>query len=280
MNGRTKVERICKRCHKKFKIHYCLYKKGLGKFCSVSCSNTYKNKNILCVTNKRGKVIKCKNCGTEFYSPKSNIDRGNKFCCLDCSHKHYSFKHTAIRICKKCHKKFLIKRSALTRQDPKRRSGKFCSKKCMDSFRTIKRITKTCKKCGKKFKVKRSDRNANLFCSRVCNLKHGAVSSLEIIVAKILRKMKVKFVSQKCIKIDGLWTHVDFFVKPNVCLYIDGDYWHSFPDAKKRDKRNNIKLRLGGYRVIRIQESQMKKGKSFYTPILRYIKKLNKNYAC
>lgn len=37
------VERKCMQCGKKFKTHQCQIKRGGGKFCSLSCSTTYRN---------------------------------------------------------------------------------------------------------------------------------------------------------------------------------------------------------------------------------------------
>lgn len=53
----------------------------------------------------------------------------------------------------------------------------------------------------------------------------------------------------------------DIFIEPNICIFIDGEYWHSLPKAFKRDNEVNTKLNELGYHVIRIRE------KSIYTDV-------------
>jgi DNA mismatch endonuclease, patch repair protein len=51
----------------------------------------------------------------------------------------------------------------------------------------------------------------------------------------------------------------DLFITPNICIFVDGDYWHRRADAQKRDRRTNAILRAKGYRVFRVWEKQVKK---------------------
>ena len=67
----------------------------------------------------------------------------------------------------------------------------------------------------------------------------------------------------------------DIFIEPNVCIFVDGDFWHANPDKYEpdnqifgkytakdiwaKDLRINHKLNLKGYQVIRIWESDIKK---------------------
>ena len=52
----------------------------------------------------------------------------------------------------------------------------------------------------------------------------------------------------------------DFFIEPNVCVYCDGDYWHTIPKVSARDKWINDELIKDGYRVIRLWGTEIKKG--------------------
>lgn len=48
----------------------------------------------------------------------------------------------------------------------------------------------------------------------------------------------------------------DFYVPSlNLLIECDGDYWHSRPNAKKRDAIKNARARQAGYDVVRFSES-------------------------
>lgn len=51
---------------------------------------------------------------------------------------------------------------------------------------------------------------------------------------------------------------VDIFIEPNICIEVDGDYWHRQPKILLRDVEVNHKLNLLGYNVIRIWEKDIK----------------------
>ena len=55
------------------------------------------------------------------------------------------------------------------------------------------------------------------------------------------------------------WHHVDLFIEPNICIEVDGNYWHNLPENIERDNVVNHYLNLMGYFVIRIWESDIKK---------------------
>lgn len=49
----------------------------------------------------------------------------------------------------------------------------------------------------------------------------------------------------------------DIFIKPNIAVFCDGDYWHRLPKSLKRDKEVNDGLRSQGYVVIRLWENEI-----------------------
>lgn len=86
----------------------------------------------------------------------------------------------------------------------------------------------------------------------------------------------IKFEKHKSINDwHGFYHQVDLFIEPNICVEVDGDYWHANPDKYKaedrinknmrasdvwaRDIRITHKLNLLGYNVIRIWEFDIKK---------------------
>ena len=87
-------------------------------------------------------------------------------------------------------------------------------------------------------------------------------SSIEIIVGSWLQEFNIEFEQQYFINFEGKnWTRVDFYIsRMNVCLYIDGDYWHSLLEVQERDMRNNRLLEEMGYKVIRLSEAEILNG--------------------
>ena len=57
---------------------------------------------------------------------------------------------------------------------------------------------------------------------------------------------------------DDSYHQVDLFIKPNICIECDGDYWHNLPKAKIRDKLINESLKSQGLVVLRFWEHEIK----------------------
>ncbi len=212
-------------------------------------------------------------CGATHNQPASNLKRGKgKFCSASCARKYKTEHNTKKLTCSHCKLEFILKNSAAARTN--RKQGIFCSKTCMDTSR-YRRKDYVCKKCGKIFSVNIGSQNKNIFCSRDCYIKDGGKrTSIEIFVEEIINEQKIEYETQKSIKNKELWTYVDFFFQPKICLYVDGDYWHSLPENAKRDKYNNETLPKYNYIVIRIKESEIKKGKAFILPYFEEIKRI------
>lgn len=68
-------------------------------------------------------------------------------------------------------------------------------------------------------------------------------------IETILKDNSVNFIHEYKI----LSYSIDIFLPDyNVCLEIDGEYWHSFPEKKKFDKNRDKKIKELGYKVIRL----------------------------
>jgi very-short-patch-repair endonuclease len=86
-------------------------------------------------------------------------------------------------------------------------------------------------------------------------------SSIERIMRGWLQKNNIEFIAQYYINLENsTWTHVDFFIEPNICLYVDGNYYHLLPNAKKCDENQNRILPQMGYNVIRLSEVEILNG--------------------
>ncbi len=71
-------------------------------------------------------------------------------------------------------------------------------------------------------------------------------TTIEIALQNALTNLDIPFTTHK--KIIG---RPDIFIEPNICVFADGDYWHSIPKALKRDPLVNHKLQEMGYKVLR-----------------------------
>ena len=69
----------------------------------------------------------------------------------------------------------------------------------------------------------------------------------------------IKYEKHKLFQIGREFFHqVDLFIKPNLVIEVDGDYWHSLEEVITRDNFNNRKLFELGNRIIRVKEHLIK----------------------
>lgn len=91
------------------------------------------------------------------------------------------------------------------------------------------------------------------------------VSRLELKFQRILKELNIKSIFQFEYELG----FADILIKPNLILFIDGDFWHGNPirfkqlsqkqmAQKAKDERQTIFLRFKGYNVIRIWEYDLK----------------------
>jgi len=77
-------------------------------------------------------------------------------------------------------------------------------------------------------------------------------TGIEVKLQNDLKKRGVKFT--KHVPILG---QPDLFVEPNICVFADGNYWHSYPYRTERDIFVNKELKKQGYRVLRFWEHEI-----------------------
>lgn len=116
----------------------------------------------------------------------------------------------------------------------------------------------TCKGCGVKYIIpdyKKIWKMGDKFCSQDCYRKNPprGDTDIEKILENWLIENNFEYEKQKRI----FKTHVDFFIEPNICLYADGDYWHSSEKRQIADERINNQLIESGYIVIRLKGSEI-----------------------
>ncbi len=115
-------------------------------------------------------------------------------------------------------------------------------------------------------KWERQPKHREQSSKRLVNLiKNGKIKSSNTKPEKqcksILRSLKIPFRSQFLIEDTEGFRHLyDIkLVDRNLLVEVDGDYWHSFPKAKKRDRLCERKAKEKGLKVLRIAESELKK---------------------
>lgn len=130
-------------------------KRSKNHFCSVECSDKFKDKRI---------EKKCDYCGDVFLKKQSeSLKSENHFCNKECYDK---FKDKRIeKKCNYCEEIFLRKLSEL-----KRNKNHFCSSECFYKFQDKKEDV-VCLECGIEFKKAQFDikRFPRHFCSDICS---------------------------------------------------------------------------------------------------------------
>lgn len=70
----------------------------------------------------------------------------------------------------------------------------------------------------------------------------------------------IKFEKQKLFENDQFYHRVDLFIEPNICIEVDGDYWHKKPEVMRRDQMVDYQLPRMGCILIRVSDKYIKKG--------------------
>jgi len=174
-------------------------------------------------------------------------------------------------ICVHCGKPFIVSPSTV------KRGKKYCSRACYNQNRTGLtsgdkhynwkggEITKSCIVCKNDFHARRDQirRTGAKFCSYNCRsiynvrYNHGSQNTdIENIIESSLLRLNIPH--KKQVAIDGI-ALVDFLLPGKNIIQCDGDYWHSLPETKERDVRQDASLSLNGYTVLRLRGSAIKK---------------------
>lgn len=84
-------------------------------------------------------------------------------------------------------------------------------------------------------------------------------TSIELELDKILDGLNISYKKQKY----ELFGTPDRFIEPNICLFVDGEYWHNYPSRTEHDNDVTKKLSRDGYEVLRFWGNEVKKKKDF-----------------
>jgi len=174
---------------------------------------------------KSGEYLICAICGKKYYAPPGRIKYGSKYCSWECFSES--------------------KRRIIGEEHP------------LYSLVEIK-----CDYCGKVYREKpaKIKMYEHHFCSRRCvgcyeTSRRNNPSNIEKKLAGYLIDHNISFICQFKYKL-GV---ADFFIKPNLIIEVDGDYWHNLPKVKERDERQTLFLEGEGYTVLHLWEYEINK---------------------
>lgn len=195
-----------------------------NRFCSQVCYDTARASRI----KKR-----CGICGRDFFTYRC-YDSRYKQCSRECSEQR-----GRNGTCLRCGKTFRYSRTE---------TRSYCSETCRRPP-----VIKQCQTCGGNFRPTPSVANNRRFCSFRCYRRFTGETSIEKTTRHLLEQSGLEFSPEFNINQRDVF---DFYVPSlNLLIECDGDYWHSRPNAKKRDAIKNARARQAGYDVVRFSES-------------------------
>jgi len=193
----------------------------------------------------RQKTIICKYCKNEFNVP--NFSK-KQFCSLRCFYnwKSEQPKQMIKYLCAQCNKIF-YKYPSLCNDE-----NNFCSYNCMYEYRKGKTYLELYgeekgNKIKEKLVIASSENNIN---NPVYFTKPHQLLKNELIKQNLYEGFKSMGIV-KYFEIDELNE------QKKLCVEVDGDYWHSLDERKKRDFLKDKKLKEWGYTVLRFWEHEI-----------------------
>lgn len=87
-------------------------------------------------------------------------------------------------------------------------------------------------------------------------------SDIELLLEFWLLKNEIAYEFQRRIILSGIrrFTKPDFFIQPNICIYVDGEYWHDKEKRKATDAKITQELESMNYIVIRFTGMEIHNG--------------------
>ena len=206
-------------------------------------------------------ICNCNICHCNFQVEPYRF-KSAKYCSKICkviASKEYLKKSTIEKQCERCGNIFQIKPT-----NKNENNRKFCSKKCAydtvirgrfikeNSGRWKERLKKKCQYCGSEFLVQQNNKKdiKRKFCSFECSLKNFKDTSIEIKIENVLKKY-TNYVKQ--FKFNKFY--IDFAIpEKKIFIECDGIYWHSKPEAIKRDDIKNKLAISFGWNLLRFSD--------------------------
>ena len=230
--SKQKVRKVCPNCNKEF-ISYISENK---KYCSKKCYTNSGRQKYICIV-----------CGKEFIKKKYYKGKSVRYCSRRCFVKDIKNNKSYVNYWK------LMKGKSIKNSGQFKKRDKPWNK--MDRENPIIECA-----CGCGGKLRKYD---NKWRERKLLLGHhpkynGSYTSIEKKVYEELKKRGLLFETQKAV---GNRFIVDAYIpKFNLVVEADGNYWHSLPKVKKRDKVKNAYLEEHGYNLLRLTGTEIRNG--------------------
>lgn len=211
-----------------------------NRFCTMACYRAHQART------KRWFDKACEFCSTAFRTNRPEA----RFCCRRCATDYDSQQGCVTLYCDGCG-------STIERYKAKVVAGfNFCCAECRATWsgRTIK---VECRGCGVVFRVLPGKSRIRQFCGRACYqqwLHAQTASKLECRVVDALRANGITVLTQFPLRGFIYDCAIEDW---RVLIEVDGTYWHSLPDAIRRDRAKDIVAYRSGWRLIRIPEADL-----------------------
>ena len=116
---------------------------------------------------------------------------------------------------------------------------------------------KTHNRVGKKHSKESIQKMRESRRKQVLPLKNTKIERITQIALSLEGIEYQKHISFKML--DGTYHPVDLFIKPNIVIECDGDYWHNRPEMIVRDELVNKSLKSQGLIILRFWEHEINK---------------------
>lgn len=262
----------CSNCQKQITIQSNKLLHYKNHFCSLTCRYQYQvgkhfKKSVPAWNKKEWISMNCASCGVLIKRPPARA-RAYKhhYCSWECRNK-------AKRQPLSEERRQILK---LLWQNPNYRHRMILAHKGKPSPRkgmraSIEQIAKM-KAYNNKPEVKESQRQRRM--KQVFPFKD---TSIEMMIQNKLKENHLLFETHKPIRVGSGFHQVDIFIKPNICIEIDGTRFHADPrkyqphdviwkdkqitaaDIWRKDAELSVTLELMGYKVIRLWEIDIRK---------------------
>ena len=218
------MDTICKYCGKAIKARPSRLQKITGNliYCSKLCQHKATYQQVICLI-----------CGKIFEAPQS---ANRKYCSMACRNQRIAWN-----------------KGKPWSEELKAKLKASCPdhKGIHNPHYNPNKPIRRCRICKRQFRPsqKQVDEGYGIYCSHACYLKNKGETDIEKRVREKLNQLGELYHPQYKI---GYWT-VDFYLPfRSLVIEVDGNFWHSSPGAKRRDKAKDTFLTRRGYKVIRL----------------------------
>lgn len=228
------------------------YYVDIAETCSKQCQAENHSKRM-----KKPKVRwACLYCGTYYTPPR----RESKYCSQTCAIEVFAenarqsvgerspkWVSRKTFICSFCGSQF---------EDIETANRVTCSPECNNEFNRNQDVME-CAVCGRERTMQASVARNQITCSRECRTVWIGKGNtyIEQEIERILQEECFNYCAQYPIN-----TYTADFYLPDYYLVIecDGDYWHSLPQVRKKDRRRDAFMRSKEYNILRLPEHKIK----------------------